>query len=165
MEYNLDTLKEQIEYLNCDDYKYFYDKLISEPMFCEFKHKGLICRIVKHNSFNCGYVGVPTEHKCYQYGYDNIDANAHGGLTFSDFFEHEESNYNEHYYIGFDCAHYNDFVPSMIHRTFTKPDFNKYKDHNFVKNECINLAEQLIDLDPKYQSMRRKKIISQTFLK
>lgn len=165
MEYSLEIFKEQIEYLNCREFKHFYDKLIAEPVFDEFKHKSLICRVVKHNSFNCGYVGVPKEHKCFENSYHDIEyeIDVHGGLTFSDFFEHIESNYNKYYYIGFDCAHGGDFIPG-VNFGLSTTHINSYKDYDFVKKECIKLAEQLIEIDPKYKILRRKMIIAKTFL-
>ena len=55
----------------------------------------------------CGYVGLPKEHKYNDKDYDEIDVNVHGGLTFAG----KGRKYpvdDDRYYIGFDCAYYND---------------------------------------------------------
>lgn len=45
---------------------------------------GLDCLIVRNRmGALCGYVGVPEGHPAHRQDYDNVDADAHGGLTFA----------------------------------------------------------------------------------
>ena len=51
----------------------------------------------------CGYVTVPKKHHYYGLGYNDVMANVHGGLTFSD-----KGTF------GFDCAHAGDLCPGIL---------------------------------------------------
>lgn len=88
---------------------------------------GLDCLIVRApvSGAWCGYVGVPPGHPLY----DNADAAEehlwpHGGITFQDFCEPGEPAYGichvasagaveKPYWVGFDCAHAEDYPPAM----------------------------------------------------
>jgi hypothetical protein len=49
------------------------------------KATGYDCLIVRnHSGAWCGYVGVPEGHPCHGKGYDDVDVDVHGGLTFAD---------------------------------------------------------------------------------
>lgn len=60
-----------------------------------------------------GYVVLPPIHSLYKKGYDDINVNVHGGLTFSDFAKSfTENGYplpegisEEDWVVGFDTAH------------------------------------------------------------
>jgi hypothetical protein len=52
----------------------------------------------------CGYVTVPKKHHYYGLGYNDVMANVHGGLTFSD----GKGKF------GFDCAHAGDLCPGVL---------------------------------------------------
>jgi hypothetical protein len=63
--------------------------------------------------FYVGYVSVPEGHPWYEQGYDDIAADAHGGLTFADFRDDAAwDRWEGHdgvppgFYVGFDCGHY-----------------------------------------------------------
>jgi hypothetical protein len=51
----------------------------------------------------CGYVTVPKKHHYYGLGYNDVMANVHGGLTFSNAGR-----------FGFDCAHAGDLCPGIV---------------------------------------------------
>jgi hypothetical protein len=56
-----------------------------------------------------GYVAVPKEHPLYGKDYNNIDIDAHGGLTYaSDYSDWMPKEVEGMWIIGFDCAHYGD---------------------------------------------------------
>jgi len=59
---------------------------MDEPDRQEFEHAGLKCLILRHPELKQlnGYVALPKGHPCYGKGYDNIDVEVHGGLTFSE---------------------------------------------------------------------------------
>lgn len=139
---------------------------IDEPDLIEFEHEKIICKIIRINIIEpfsknkhvfgghlCGYCMIPKEHS--QYKIDNnifdFEYDVHGGITYSEIEENEE------HWIGFDCAHYNDIIPSMkyleetipilikINKKYPKSLFfqKTYKDISFLLEECKNLAEQI----------------------
>ena len=60
----------------------------------------------------------------------------HGGITFNKL---ENINGENKLVIGFDCCHFDDFVPLLPVQETTA----KYKNLKFVKNELKSLCEQL----------------------
>lgn len=131
----------------------------------EDKETKLPCLIVRNNSGNlCGYVGVSEKHPLYQKAYqESEDLNCHGGLTFSGFCQEREDGIchkpdpgepEKVWWLGFDCAHGGDIIPSFMTKefmdlgikTFTDRDpfeKNTYKDIAYVQKECAGLAKQL----------------------
>lgn len=75
-----------------------------------FMYKGYRCVVVGINAgHRCGYVGLPRGHKYYGEDYDDIPIDCHGGLTYSrDNPNYPVTNNEGLYWIGFDCAHYDD---------------------------------------------------------
>ncbi len=63
---------------------------------------GLEYKIVSYGTHPCAYVCVPVGHPYYNLGYDNIDIDCHGGLTYSCMEE-------DKYWIGWDYAHFEDY--------------------------------------------------------
>lgn len=57
----------------------------------KFDHAGMQCVITRADlarngssmDYRCGYVRVPAKHPWHGMNYDEIDADVHGGLTFS----------------------------------------------------------------------------------
>lgn len=99
----------------------------------------------------CGYVGVPPGHEAHGKSYMDDETAyiiCHGGLTFSSFIPNQWPREElpvgiEDYYwfLGFDCAHYNDIVPF---NKFTLPTFGaEYRTVEFVREEIQFLASQL----------------------
>lgn len=128
----------------------------------------LPCLIVRNQlGALCGYVGVFKGHPYFEKEYRDINCEVHGGLTFSDFCEPHPEN-KEHgichivsegeddhvWWLGFDCAHADDIVPSYFEAkksipalTFFMGEYGEaYKNIDYVKNECRELAEQLVSI-------------------
>lgn len=156
-----------------------YGEWVEEADAIEFEYKGyeaFIIRIWKkeHSATEeayfgghlCGYVKIPKTHPYY--GKEEIDLDVHGGLTFNEM--HEE------HFVGFDCAHSIDLVPTMDHLRKTMPElrsiresflasmpigledndwFNpKYRNIEYCINQCIHMIDQLVVVEEKY--MRKK---------
>jgi len=105
----------------------------------------------------CGYVGVTEGHPSFGIEYDHVDADVHGGLTYSDFCQDttDESHGICHvpepgrphrvWWLGFDCSHLGDFVPGMAqYGRYRLPESDEvYRDRAYVESEVRSLASQL----------------------
>lgn len=108
----------------------------------EFEHCGFRCVITKNDrmGFLCGYVGLPPEHPFHGKDYDDCHSiDVHGGWTYgADGVSCIDRD--EKWYLGFDCAHAGDLIPSMENDTI---GHEVYRDEIFVTNELKSAAEQL----------------------
>lgn len=100
----------------------------------------------------CGYVGVAEGHPAFQRHYEDVDASAHGGLTYSAFCQDdareegichlpEPGRPHRVWWLGFDCAHLGDLVPGLT--VLRASPVDTYRDLAFVREECASLAHQL----------------------
>lgn len=110
---------------------------------------------VKRNSITlalCGYVTVSTKHHYYGLGYNDVPANVHGGLTFSD----GKGTF------GFDCAHAGDLCPGVLLSVLdTAKDpkeyleavemFDTYRTFGWVQDETERLARELKRVDEEVE--------------
>lgn len=78
---------------------------------------GLLAVIVKFTErylqHRCGYVGVGIEHEGFAFDYEEVDIDAHGGITYTG---DNSTNYpittdKPTWWFGFDCAHAGDDEP------------------------------------------------------
>jgi hypothetical protein len=99
----------------------------------------------------CGYVKLPEYHPYYSLECWDMDIECHGGLTYGE--KHPE------YWIGFDCGHSFDVVPSVEFTKYLDKDiqdlkrkFNlghsklferTYRNMEYVKEQCIQIVDQL----------------------
>ncbi len=84
----------------------------------------------------CGYIVLPSDHPYFEKSlYDLYDGalEVYGGVTFADYLDKDT------YAIGFDCAHVDDYVPTV--GAWSLPQ--TWKDETFVRGEIEHLAEQL----------------------
>lgn len=94
------------------------------------KYRGYTTKIVKTNlGYLCGYVLLPKSFKLNVEWYDL--GIVHGGIT-----------YHKDNVIGFDCAHYIDYIPAFI-----IGEIDNYKDEDFVNNELRKLVNTLIAMN------------------
>lgn len=134
---------------------------------------GLDC-LMRRNPMGawCGYVGVGPSHPAHGQGIYEIDVSVHGGVTYAEPCQEDAKETGvchvpapgepEHlWWIGFDCAHAGDRVPSFGHRaagydvltqltdglmgTMTGSG-EEYRDQAYVKAEVEKLAGQLKEL-------------------
>lgn len=85
--------------------------------------------------FRCGYVCIPPGHPWYAKHYDDISADCHGGLTFSE-------TLADGHWIGFDCAHSGDAQdPSLEFRT-RMMDSGVIRTTEYVVEQCVGLCTQ-----------------------
>jgi hypothetical protein len=124
---------------------------VDEPDREEWRHSGLPCLITRAPLGNlCGYVAVPPGHPWHGQAYDDIDAAAHGGLTYADRCQGNichvprEGEPDDVWWLGFDCAHWCDIIPMMASTLPAQgglPDY-RYRDLAYVRAEVERLAEQ-----------------------
>jgi hypothetical protein len=111
---------------------------------------GLPC-LIRRNSMGgwCGYVGVPKDHPASGGGYDDVDVDVHGGLTYAGTIDTAKDHpefATELWWLGFDCGHAYDLMPGLA--KFQLPSVSaddKYRDVDFVRTETTSLAQQLFD--------------------
>ena len=136
------------------------EKIKQEGDEAVWDEQGLKCYVKRHKSLQhlCGYVGVPKTHPwwgkgggstlckhdgCYKHSIV-AQLQVHGGLTF----EGEWKQFPGLWFFGFDCAHSGDLVPEALKfRTGYNLD-ETYRDMEYVKAECRNLAKQLQEVKP-----------------
>ena len=92
----------------------------------------------RESFYYCGYVGLPQGHSLFGTDYDEASGlSAHGGLTFSA----RHSLIPGYWFLGFDCAHGNDFtMESDKDDTYGKRKFHTKED---VLNICMGLASSI----------------------
>jgi len=119
------------------------------------KETGFACLIVRNSSSGalCGYVGVPEGHRFFEKGYDDVDVDVHGGLTFANHCAKtdDETRYVCHvpeagdpdniWWLGFDCNHAWDLAPGYEHRHSYGDEH--YRDIEYVEHQIAKLASQL----------------------
>ncbi len=104
----------------------------------------------EHGGNWCGYVAVPPGHPAHGKGYDDIDVEVHGGLTYSGACSGhichvpKAGEPDDVWWVGFDCHHAWDFAPAYAarHPTFRAPE-DTYRTLTYVEAECKRLAAQL----------------------
>jgi len=108
----------------------------------------------------CGYVGVPKGHPLHGAHYDAVDADVHGGLTYSALCDGDDERGICHlpeigepepvWWGGFDCYHLGDIGPAFEARMRKHGGSHlalypeaTYKPLDYVRGECKRLALQL----------------------
>lgn len=97
-----------------------------------FEIAGYTCIAWDSHDGWCGYVGIPYAHPWYELDYERIDADVHGGLTYSDF----RSGPGGLWFVGFDCMHYGDQANGRVGPTL------KVWTLDLVRAELASLAYQ-----------------------
>jgi hypothetical protein len=133
-----------------------------EPDRVEWRHQGLPCLAVRGPlGAWCGYVGVPPGHPWHGQGYDAVDAEAHGGLTYAAACARHVCHVPapgepaDVWWVGFDCGHAEDRIPGMEAayaamglrlRPSPWPGVEvAYRDLTYVRAEVEDLARQALE--------------------
>lgn len=139
-------------YHNMDKSKWGKGPWLSEPDKAQWidPATGLQCLIVrKCLGFLCGYVGIPAKHPYFGRDHDDVDVSVHGGMTFGNYYcpgqkddpvirSVDCSEDSRIWWIGFDCAHCDDYIPSSLRKWK-----GTYRNFNYVLGEVTKLARQL----------------------
>ena len=125
---------------------------MTEPDRKEWRHAGFPCLIVRveHHGAWCGYVAVPPGHPWHGKGYDDINAEVHGGLTYAEkcggavCHVSGPGEPDDVWWLGFDHAHAGDLCPataSWFGDRFGESN-DVYRDMDYVIAGVNELAEQ-----------------------
>ncbi|MEM5852903.1 MAG: hypothetical protein QW228_00830 [Candidatus Aenigmatarchaeota archaeon] len=109
-------------------------------------HEGLQCLALRHPIFGhwCGYVGIDKNHPLFGKEYncgEMREIDVHGGITFAGKFDMIRLE-KELWWIGFDCAHYDDYVP-FVDCDLNFKDPSNYVTLDRVVEETNKLAKTL----------------------
>lgn len=150
-----------------------YGEWVEEPDLVEFQHNGIDCKVMRtaiqepyakefdmFGGYLCGYVRISSDHPYYQKRYEDINVQCHYGLS--------SGKCGDEHWIGFDCGHSGDYIPSTEHMKKTapcaqelrneeeelkkrfnlhdSPIFNRtYRNIQFCIEQCKDVADQLIE--------------------
>src|SRR5580700_7044584 len=159
-----------------------YGEWIEEPDIVTWTYKDYNCKIIRiamqepyteefeiFGGHLSGYVTIPFKHPYHHKIYEDMDIEIHGGLTFGKVL-------NRHW-IGFDCRHTGDYVPSiekfrrenehlkrfketfMLFEGFEKHAiFNPiYRNIAFCIEECQSIVDQLVQIYELTEDRQRSK--------
>lgn len=128
----------------------------------EWEHSGLKCLVVLKRDqvmeWLCGYVAVRKGHPDWGKNYDDVDVDAHGGLTFGAQGKEGETCWKdpELWWFGFDCSHAFDatYRDEWLRDHPDFPHVKTERDHKWTADEAIaeteRLAEQLARRLPRH---------------
>lgn len=122
--------------------------------------KGFKCVVIgTKRGYRYGYIGIPEGHPYFKVHYNDIDIPIHGGWTYSGFDKEYPVKNENIWWIGFDCAHYNDRKDielikklggdsiCMFFYELEKEDTNKkVRTEEYVSNELSNAVKILYDI-------------------
>jgi hypothetical protein len=112
----------------------------------ETQYQCLILRSPWGGTLN-GYVRVPRTHPLYlvdgtpNKALWNIDV--HGGVTLAGKLLRRTGGLYRGRWIGFDCAHFGDLIPTLLAITPNLVAGDTYRDIQYVRQQVTSLAEQL----------------------
>lgn len=93
------------------------------------------------------YVKIPESHKYYQKDYDDIDIQAHGGLTYArDYLYISKNQKLEGWFVGWDYAHCHDYAgyeEKLPEELRLKPSGKKWTTEE-IREEVYKVCEQLL---------------------
>ena len=131
--------KTEIHHLTADQkLKHWgYGEWVEEPDEVIFEYEGWKCRIRRPGGgYLCGYICIPENNKYYLKDFDEIDIEVHGGITYSE--KKEEGNW-----IGFDCAHINDYTPHTKRMYQTIPEMTKIREDSEKRMEKLGITSTI----------------------
>lgn len=131
-----------------------------------FIYKGYPCVVLfQPLAFRTGYVALPKTSKFYGKGFDEIPICCHGGLTYGRNYLFGQDD-EETWWIGFDCAHYDDGYDVEQTKEYYKNDkeaseqlhrlrdlhemtneYYSFRTLDYVKSDCMSIVNQIIELE------------------
>lgn len=133
-----------------------YGEWVEEPDEVLFTYKDYECKVLRilqqeesnplhfFGGYLCGYIRIPNTHPYHHRIFEKMEIDCHGGLTFG--------CVSIGHWVGFDCAHFLDYVPSlekMIRSDLDLSIYTSYRMNRHYRNikfcikECKNIVDQL----------------------
>lgn len=129
----------------------YSSKRLEQPIIlASGTYQGYNYYVLSMGTHPCGYIEIPETSKYYNVYCDNIPVNCHGGLTYSRNYLNSIAAEDEgRYFIGWDYAHYNDYVGYYDMVEFQPPFITSLLKHTSMEmvNDCCEVIEQLIELE------------------
>jgi len=109
---------------------------------------------ITHNGmgYRCGYVRVPIGHPWHGKGYDEVDVDCHGDLTFAAADEPcDKAGEDNAWWVGFDCGHAGDapdpelpgasrsLIPAVLALGRL---YGEVRSQEYVEDQCRSICEQ-----------------------
>lgn len=129
--------------LNVEYKQMEYQKERKEEVLCEGKYKNFQFYILNLGTHPTAYVEIPRESFLFGKGYQKIDIEVHGGLTFAD--SSLIGNKNDSWFIGWDYAHCTDYTGYDIDFEFNR-SAKKWTTEEIFE-DVVSVIEQLINTD------------------
>lgn len=129
--------------LNVEYKQMEYQKERKEEILCEGKYKNFQFYILNLGTHPTAYVEIPRESFLFGKGYNQIDIEVHGGLTFAD--SSLIGNKNNSWFIGWDYAHCTDYMGYDIDFEFNR-SAKKWTTEEIFE-DVVSVIEQLITTD------------------
>jgi hypothetical protein len=162
-----------------------YGEWVEEPDLVKFSHNGYECMVYRviqreplcqieayFGGHFCGYVRIPVDHPYYLKEYEDMGISCHFGISFGEVCEP--------HWIGFDCGHSGDLIPSMekmkkergYQDMFPIPEQFKdrpllshtYRNMDYCIEQCKSIVDQLAEINQNKQNVNTEldEIIDQT---
>ncbi len=109
-------------------------------------YKGFEFRILNLGTHPTAYIRIPEDHKYFMQGYSSIDLNVHGGTTYSKNYLYIEDRQLDGWWIGWDYAHYGDYIGDIKRLPFEFRIGRKKWTTAEIFEEVKEAIEQLIEV-------------------
>lgn len=149
--------------------KYTKDRLEKGEILYQGIYKNIFFDVVNLGTHPCCYVFLPKEHKLYNMDYCDIEeisdvAIAHGGLTYSRDYLLADPDMKGYWVVGWDYAHYDDYVGYYSEDFMCKcgENFKKWTTEEMIE-DCKNAIDRLNEIaeikeTEKFKMKKIKKI-------
>ena len=127
-----------------------YGPWVEEVDYAKWEYKGIICQAQRNDlGCWCGYIEVPKDHPWFDEDETNMTVDVHGGLTYAG------NRFDEHFVVGFDCAHSSDICPFQpsYNKRMKKDLKDQYDEQAMQIKESIKRLEEL---EAKYFSKHER---------
>lgn len=136
--FGIDILKDKKEMI--------YQKDRKVEVLYKATYKGYTFYVLSLGTHPTAYVKLPVGHPYYFKDYNDIDIDVHGGLTYSsDHLFIDVGVSIEGWFIGWDYAHWGDYIGYFIDDEILSKDNDKQKKWTTdeIIQECLDVIEQL----------------------
>ena len=110
------------------------------------EYKGYRYYVMNLGTHPCAYVEIPKGHKYFGINEDDANIDCHGGLTYASDYLCVGENPIHGWFIGWDYAHYGDYVGYAGYYEELYGDQKRYSTRELIY-DCHKVIEQLVGED------------------